>query len=742
LRRIRFFTSKSSNRLYTKTFIPIILSIIVTLFISTSILYMNFENIALEQVYEHDLDSLSETGRNVNIMKETATSLSQQIYFDFTLQRFMYYRSLDVSEIIPTTKELDTYRSSIPFIDSIYVYNGTTQMFYISSSLIPNALQEKKEIKDKGILDLLENYHSYPPFKPIPRKVSLSDSQSSSVYTFINYDNLSKGKGVNSAVIINFSETWIRDALTTSKNSGSDTFILDENGHLASNSNQYQISSAYPDEKWFETLKRNPDEPGYSIHLVSGVKSLITYSATDSLGWRYIRITPYESITAKISHMKWTTIFIGASIILISFVVLLALSRKLYKPINRLELSLLSLENEKRDNFKTLKMEFLRNFMVSKEIRPNVIEEHFRNFGILLDLKKRYCLVLLKLDNYFALNEQYNSRDRGLINYAIANIANELCSELYQSEAVEMTDDRIFLILNIPESSASPQEELLTARLRTIQLSIRSYLNISVSITVSDTEDDIGRIASLYHQVMEASLFRLYNGRECILFANEVLNYTSNEYVYPAAKEKLLVESLMVGKITEAQQIYTDIIDETINYPITVINLAVSRLIFMLHNVIKTVSLSTQTDVHSLFNTLNKAETIEEIHAHFFQMFEEIIFGIEEKKSNKHDDLIQQINHIITNEYTDPNLSINSIAQSIDMSPVYIGRLYKQYTLVTIGDSIAEVRINKSKELLMENKLPIATIAEQIGFLNSSYFYKIFKKWTGITPSEYKKHTK
>ncbi|QGQ99858.1 AraC family transcriptional regulator [Paenibacillus psychroresistens] len=739
---LRFFDNKNSNRLYFKTFIPIILSIIATLFISTSILYVNFEKISLNQVYEHDLDSLSEAGRNVNIMKETATALSQQIYYDFTLQRFMYYRSLDVSEILPTTKELDTYRSSIPFIDSIYIYNGTTQMFYISSSVILNALQEKQEIADKGIIDLLENYHSYPLFKPIPRKVALPGSQPSSVYTFINYDTLSKGKSVSSAVIINFSETWIRGALTNSNNPLSDTFILDENGHLASNSNHYQITSAYPDEKWFKTLKSNPNEPGYSIHSVNGVKSLVTYSASDSLGWRYIRITPFETITAKISHMKSTTINIGASIILISFFILLALSRKLYKPIDKLELSLTRLENDKRDNFKTIKLEFLRNFMVSKEIHPGLIEKQFLNFGIQLNLKERYCLILLKLDNYYALNEQYSSRDRGLINYAIANIASELCSELYQSEAVEMTDDRIFIIINIPEDMASPLEESLITRLKLIQSSVTSYLNVSISITISDIEDNIGQIASSYRQVMEASLYRLYNGRECIISANEVLNFPAIEYVYPIQKEKQLVENLMVGKMDEALTIYNEIIHETIKYPITVINLAASRLIFMLHNVIKTISISTQTDVHSLFITLNKAETIEEIHADFYQLFEEISLGIDDKKSNKHDDLIQQINLIIQTEFTDPNLSINSIAQSIDMSPVYIGRLYKQYTLVTIGDSIAEVRINKSKELLLENKLPIASIAEQIGFINSTYFYKVFKKWTGFTPNEYKKNSK
>jgi len=57
----------------------------------------------------------------------------------------------------------------------------------------------------------------------------------------------------------------------------------------------------------------------------------------------------------------------------------------------------------------------------------------------------------------------------------------------------------------------------------------------------------------------------------------------------------------------------------------------------------------------------------------------------------------------------------------------------------SLTDVIAEVRMNKAKELLLHSDLPIADIAERTGFTNSSYFYRTFKRCNGVTPNEYRR---
>ncbi|MNW64696.1 HTH-type transcriptional activator Btr [compost metagenome] len=73
------------------------------------------------------------------------------------------------------------------------------------------------------------------------------------------------------------------------------------------------------------------------------------------------------------------------------------------------------------------------------------------------------------------------------------------------------------------------------------------------------------------------------------------------------------------------------------------------------------------------------------------------------------------------------------------MSPIYVSRLYKQLTLKGLTDVINETRIAKAQHLLVETENSVADIAERTGFTNSSYFYRMFKKFNGVTPNDYRR---
>ncbi|WP_445671395.1 helix-turn-helix transcriptional regulator [Paenibacillus sp. FSL K6-3166] len=93
-------------------------------------------------------------------------------------------------------------------------------------------------------------------------------------------------------------------------------------------------------------------------------------------------------------------------------------------------------------------------------------------------------------------------------------------------------------------------------------------------------------------------------------------------------------------------------------------------------------------------------------------------------------------------ERSNSNLCINSIADELSMSPIYLSRLYKLLTTNALSDKINELRLDKAKELLKTSEYTIVDIAEKTGFTSSSYFYRLFKNSTGITPSDYRKKIK
>ena len=85
------------------------------------------------------------------------------------------------------------------------------------------------------------------------------------------------------------------------------------------------------------------------------------------------------------------------------------------------------------------------------------------------------------------------------------------------------------------------------------------------------------------------------------------------------------------------------------------------------------------------------------------------------------------------------DISLSALSASLDLSPSYFSRLFKQTMGVNFSDYLITYRISKAEVLLKESRAPIEVIAQSVGYHHIPLFYNTFKKQTGYTPSEYRK---
>ena len=71
------------------------------------------------------------------------------------------------------------------------------------------------------------------------------------------------------------------------------------------------------------------------------------------------------------------------------------------------------------------------------------------------------------------------------------------------------------------------------------------------------------------------------------------------------------------------------------------------------------------------------------------------------------------------------------------MNPAYFSSSFKKYTGSSFIHYTMELRVRRAKELLKEGK-KVSEIAQLLGFHDTRYFTRTFKKYAGVTPSEYK----
>ena len=93
----------------------------------------------------------------------------------------------------------------------------------------------------------------------------------------------------------------------------------------------------------------------------------------------------------------------------------------------------------------------------------------------------------------------------------------------------------------------------------------------------------------------------------------------------------------------------------------------------------------------------------------------------------------------VLENYTSATLGVNTIAAYFGVSSFYLSKVFKESYRHTLVDFIHEYRLEKATELIRSNKYSFVEISEMLGYNHIRTFNRVFKKYVGVTPSEYKK---
>ena len=103
----------------------------------------------------------------------------------------------------------------------------------------------------------------------------------------------------------------------------------------------------------------------------------------------------------------------------------------------------------------------------------------------------------------------------------------------------------------------------------------------------------------------------------------------------------------------------------------------------------------------------------------------------------RHANVIHQSVQYIGTHYAQ-RLTLEDMARRVYLSPAYFSRIFKEETGETFTAYLSRVRIERSLELLRRKELRLADIAQLVGFEDQSYFTRVFKKHTGVSPLRYR----
>lgn len=390
-----------------------------------------------------------------------------------------------------------------------------------------------------------------------------------------------------------------------------------------------------------------------------------------------------------------------------------------------------------------LKEKFLTSLITSK-LSTEEIRGKSKNYNIDFN-GKGFVSAVISIDQGNIDHSKKNKygKEIELIKFAVLNIVNEIVDK-YDINNVLIYNDQVVLIYSQKEYDRGSISSIILATLEEIRQGIEKYLKMTITIGLGTIVNDASLIFDSYQNALSALDYRLIIGNNRIIWIEDIEPSSIDKIVFDEIMEHDLGSSIKVG--TEKEIIET--IDKMF-YKLLDVKAPFKDyqiyLLEMLTTILK-VAKSSNVDLanifgqnYNLFIELYKFNDLNQVKNWFKDISIKIMKYIIKDRQDTCKLLVEKAKEYISKYYSDSDMTINKLCDYLHISPTYFSFIFKRETKITFINYLTQIRMDASKALLRNTNMKTFSIAESVGYSESNYFSYCFKKYFGISPSEYRK---
>ena len=758
------------NTMFSKLLLFVVALLTVTISLVSITLYNSFSESAISQINEISKKTLIQQQISIEFILNQATNICAQLAFDSDVIQLVNSPDVDgvvQNRVLKRIKDLASINKSLY---SISIYNGISDTYF--STDYPNT--EEKAIH------MLYLTNENMKFKAVPRKLEAGANGDKEKYVFsVFYYVKDKDTGkVLNAIIVNIKDETIRSLAFQEGDSKSENILIFNNqGIIMSSWNQKDLLQNFSDKKLIKDIFNSKfinsnDCLGFVENNLDGQKAIVSYSFSNKLDWHFTYIIPYNKATLNIYNLRNTIIIFCTIILILGIFFSVIISGRISSPFTKLIKSIKGIEGIK-DNDKSEKLnetEFLSNYYSKLITKVNSLErfkesskerlkcEYLIEFlegselpqksdvvdaDLNISFDQGVVVTIMRIDDMknidlLKVSSDHEDTRKKLIK-TVFHIADSILKEHYLFECVQINSDGV-IIINMDEQSCASNSfiELLTM----VRDQVKELLGISITIAISTYGESLMKLSQCYNNAMATIDYKFVHGKGSILFYENVFSNLRIDYDYPYNKEKSLLEAIKLGREEQSMIIIEDIFESLKGFYYDFIMLSINHIWF---SVFVTIELMFTYDTKGISESFDKMlqkirkyETMDEVQKYAMYYMTSSIQRIKEGKKSNNKVLGEEIEIFLKDKFCSSELSIEMVAEKFNYNPIYFGKLFKELFSDSFGDYVVNLRINKSIEYILENKLSVKDISCKVGFNNPSYFMRWFKKNTGFSPSEYR----
>ena len=212
---------------------------------------------------------------------------------------------------------------------------------------------------------------------------------------------------------------------------------------------------------------------------------------------------------------------------------------------------------------------------------------------------------------------------------------------------------------------------------------------------------------------------------------------------YPLEKERALVRHVRSGDVAEAKALLNDLLGYALfasGGTLEVVKACTAELCALLSRAAIEGGVETLDALamnRSFMRSLWQAATVEDLCYHMQEAVERFCHSAFPPASPPERDVIQQATRFIMIHFAEP-LTLLDVAKSVHLSESYFSSMFKKGCGASFREYLNAVRVDEAKRLLDLGQQSVTEVALAVGFESQSYFSKVFRSVTGMTPKEYR----
>ncbi len=404
--------------------------------------------------------------------------------------------------------------------------------------------------------------------------------------------------------------------------------------------------------------------------------------------------------------------------------------------------------DEQEDRKKTLAYEQAVPYMEEKFIESLIKGQYNKNVATLFGIEIKsdnFAVVKVQLDKSNYVNELLDHKEVDL-QHIIEQVEKEfydILKDHYTLKMVKYNRDTLILIflLNAQEC----EEEVINTWIKKAQKQIKERLGYSVTAAIGNIVNAIESISQAYNQASEALEYKMYYGDSSLLVYKDLVKRNSDGEAHLGPWKKELTEAIAVKDLDKALCVVDkifEIINRNNEFTIEYVRQLSMEMFFVINTMLSeqyTELESIYTERKNLFKYIMEIETLNQIKTTIQDALYKTVEYLQQHNIENSNNIIANIKSYIEDNLNE-EISLERLSEEVYLTPNYIGHIFKEEVGISYLEYLTHVRMEKAKNMLMDPTNKIYEIAQQVGYKNSNYFSKIFRKYTGYTPSKYRKH--